>query len=160
TTAYRTPSYLLLVLTMSLLLVGDLGYAIDGLAGKLIATSAWMDVPFLLGFALIGAAALHPSVVDLSRATPLPVQAWSWPRLMLLGPAVALPFILTAVTQDRTVSERLALGIGGAVIVTLLLVRAIAAVQSYANAQRRYQHQATHDQLTGLPNRTMLSAHV
>jgi diguanylate cyclase (GGDEF)-like protein len=33
-------------------------------------------------------------------------------------------------------------------------------VQSYAAAQRRYQHQATHDQLTGLPNRTMLTAQV
>jgi diguanylate cyclase (GGDEF)-like protein len=39
-------------------------------------------------------------------------------------------------------------------------VRAISAVQSYATAQRQYQHQATHDQLTGLPNRTLFTAQV
>ncbi len=160
TTAVRTPSYLLLVGTITLLLGGDLAYAIDGLSGHLIASNPWMDLPFLFGFALIGAAALHPSVVDLSRATPLPVQAWSWRRLSLLIPAVAVPFVMTAVTADRTLTDRLVLGFGGAIIVTLLLVRAVSAVQSYAGAQRRYQHQATHDQLTGLPNRSMLSSHV
>ena len=160
TTAVRKPSYLLLVGTMVLLLAGDLVYAIAGLAGQRAATSPLMDLPFLLGFALIGAAALHPSVVELGRALPLPVQAWSWRRLVLLVPAVAMPFVLTALTQDRTVVDRLVLGVGGAIIVTLLLARAISAVQSYATAQRRYQHQATHDQLTGLPNRAMLSGHV
>jgi diguanylate cyclase (GGDEF)-like protein len=160
TTAVRKPSYLLLVGTMLLLLLGDLDYAIAGVSGQREATTPLMDLPFLLGFVLIGAAALHPSVVDLSRAAPLPVQAWSWQRLALLGPAVAAPFVLTAVTADRTVTDRLVLGIGGAIIVTLLLVRAISAVQSYANAQRRYRHQATHDQLTGLPNRTMLADYV
>jgi diguanylate cyclase (GGDEF)-like protein len=160
TTAVRKPSYLLLVGTMLLLLLGEVEYAIAGVSGRREASSPLMDLPFLLGFALIGAAALHPSVVDLSRAAALPVQAWSWRRLALLVPAVAVPFVLTAITADQSVIRRLVLGIGGAVIVTLLLVRAISAVQNYAHAQRRYQHQATHDQLTGLPNRAMLAGYV
>jgi diguanylate cyclase (GGDEF)-like protein len=142
------------------LLLGDLVYAIAGASERRMATSSWTDLPFLLGFVLIGAAALHPSVVDLTRATALPVQAWSVRRLALIGPAVAVPFAMTAVTADRTITDRLVLGLGGAIIVTLLLVRAVSAVQSYASAQRRYRFQATHDQLTGLPNRTMLAVHI
>jgi diguanylate cyclase (GGDEF)-like protein len=160
TTAVRKPSFPLLIGTMAMLLLGDLVYAIAGVAGHRVATAPWMDLPFLLAFALIGAAALHPSVVDLTRATPLPVQAWSVGRLALIGPAVAVPFVMTAVTADRTLTDRLVLGLGGAIIVTLLLVRAVSAVQSYASAQRRYRFQATHDQLTGLPNRAMLAVHI
>ena len=43
---------------------------------------------------------------------------------------------------------------------SLLIFRAVSAVQGYARAQRRAEYQATHDELTGLPNRTMLSAEV
>jgi hypothetical protein len=44
---------------------GVLRYAIAGASGERAATSPWTDLSFLLGFALIGAAALYPSVVDL-----------------------------------------------------------------------------------------------
>jgi diguanylate cyclase (GGDEF)-like protein len=160
TTAVTKPSYLLLVATMLMLLLGDLAVAISGVARHQVAPTVVMDLPFLLAFALGGAAVLHPSVVDVSRATPLPIQAWSWRRLALLGPAVAVPFVMTALTADRTITDRLVLGLGGAIIVTLLLVRAVSAVQSYAAAQRRYEHQATHDQLTNLPNRAMLADYI
>ncbi len=159
TTAVRKPAYLLLVGTITLLLGGDLAYAIIGVFGRLTG-SPLLDLPFLLGYTLIGAAALHPSVVDLGQATPLPVQAWSIRRLILIVPAVAAPFVLTAVLGDTSALDRILLATGGAIIVALLLVRAVSAVQSYAAAQRRYEHQATHDQLTGLPNRMMLSAQV
>ena len=72
--------------------------------------SPWYDLPFLLGFTMIGAAALHPSVVELGRAAPLPVQAWSWRRLLLIVPAVAVPFVLTAVLGSRGAADRLVLG--------------------------------------------------
>ena len=52
------------------------------------------------------------------------------------------------------------LAAGGATIVALLIFRAVSAVQSYALAQRRAEYQASHDQLTDLPNRTVLSAEV
>src|SRR6185369_2897045 len=120
----------------------------------------WYDLPFVLGFTMIGAPALHPSIVELGRLRTLPVQAWSWRRLLLIVPAVAAPFVLTAVLDHPRMLDRLVLGAGGAVIVTLLIFRAVSAVQSYAAAQRRYEYQATHDQLTGLPNRIMLTSQV
>lgn len=155
TTAVRRFSYLLLVVTMALVLVGDFAYAIIGRAGNLTG-SPLLDLPFLFSFAFIGAAAVHPSMVELGRATPLPVQAWSWPRLVLIVPALAVPFVLVVAVPEKTLPERAVIAVGGAVMVLLLLFRAVSAVQAYAAAQQRYQHQATHDALTGLPNRTVL----
>ncbi len=66
TTAVRSPSYLLLVGCASLLLIGDVAYAIIGTSGDLTG-SRLLDLPFLFGFALLGASALHPSMVDLGR---------------------------------------------------------------------------------------------
>ncbi|MFY1694572.1 MULTISPECIES: putative bifunctional diguanylate cyclase/phosphodiesterase [unclassified Solwaraspora] len=159
TTAARRASYLLLVASMSCLLLGDVLYAIIGVSGQLTG-SRLLDLPFLVGFLLIGAAALHPSVVELGRAAPLPVQAWSWQRLLLIGPALAAPFLLTVFVSGRSATDRLVLGVGGAAMVVLLMMRAVSAVQGYAAAQRRYEHRATHDPLTGLPNRLMLAAEV
>ncbi|MEV4629588.1 EAL domain-containing protein [Micromonospora sp. NPDC049523] len=159
TTAARRPSYWLLVGMMTSLLLGDLAYAIVGLFGTLSGAPI-LDLPFLLGFAMVGAAALHPSVVYLGRAMPLPVQAWSWPRLLLICPALAAPFVLIAVLDQPTSVERLVPAFAGAIMVALLLVRAVSAVQGYATAQRRYEHHATHDPLTGLPNRRALSREV
>jgi diguanylate cyclase (GGDEF)-like protein len=159
TTVVRRPSYAFLVIAMAMLLTGDLAYAVIGAAGRL--TGSWLlDLPFLVTYTMIGGAALHPSVVELGRAAPVPVQTWSWPRLLVLGPALAAPFALTTVSVDRSLLIRLLLGGGGAAMVALLLVRAAAAVHDYAAGQLRFKHQATHDPLTGLPNRTMLLSDV
>jgi diguanylate cyclase (GGDEF)-like protein len=157
TTAARHSSFRLLVAMMILLLVGDVAYAIIGVQGQLFSTPL-MDLPFLVGFVCVGAAALHPSITELTHSERLPVQAWSWQRLMLIGPAVAVPFILMPLVADR--SSRYAIAVGGAIIVSLLIFRAVSAVQGYARARRVAEYQATHDELTDLPNRTMLASTV
>ncbi|HEY3007209.1 MAG TPA: EAL domain-containing protein [Micromonosporaceae bacterium] len=159
TIAVRSPSYLLLLGCALLLLIGDVAYAIIGTNGDLTGPRL-LDLPFLLAFALLGASALHPSMAELGRDAPVPVQAWGWPRLLLIVPALATPFTLIASVSALSITDRLVLAVGGALLVSLLLTRAVFAVQAYSAAQRRYQHQATHDHLTGLPNRLMLSAQV
>ncbi|GGM25266.1 putative bifunctional diguanylate cyclase/phosphodiesterase [Dactylosporangium sucinum] len=156
TTAVRQPAFLLIGAMMALIFVGDVGYAIIGRHGDVVGTPL-MDLPFLLAFTFGGAAALHPTAKVLSQATPLPIQAWSARRMLVIGPAVAVPFLLTVLLAHESRASRLILGAGGAAIVALLLVRASDAVQQHAAAQRRFEHQATHDPLTGLPNRRMLA---
>jgi diguanylate cyclase len=149
------PSLMAMLGVMAMLLVGDLAYAIIGVAG-LLYSSPILDVPFLLAYTLLGVAALHPSAVLLGRPARPPVPAWSGRRMALLIPALAGPFALIVVVGD-TENHRLLIGISGAVIVSLLLLRAIAAVKAQANAQHYAEHQATHDPLTGLPNRRMIA---
>jgi len=103
--------------------------------------------------------ALHPSVVDLSRADRPPVQAWSVRRVMLLVPALAAPFGLLLVTGG-SVAHRRIIAAAGVLIVTALLARASSAVRAQASAQRAAEHQARHDPLTALPNRRSISAEI
>ncbi|GGL17482.1 putative bifunctional diguanylate cyclase/phosphodiesterase [Mangrovihabitans endophyticus] len=159
-TASRWTTSLVALLTATgLMVTGDLAYAIIGLDGRAYA-SPLLDTPFLLSFCALGVAALHPSVADLSRADRRPVQAWSWPRMSLLVPAVVTPFALLATVGSRSPGHRLAIAIVGAVMMILLLVRAASAVQGQVAAQLRSEHQAAHDPLTGLPNRGAVAARI
>ena len=155
TTAVRHVSFRLLAAGVALLLVGDLGYATIGARGEL-SGPAWLDLPFLGCYVLFGCAALHPSMVDLGRALPRPVQAWSWRRLSLVLPALATPFVLV-ILGPRTSAERVVIGIGGAAAVAVVLVRAATAVTDFSRAQEVFRYQAMHDGLTGLPNRVALT---
>ncbi|MDR7274433.1 putative bifunctional diguanylate cyclase/phosphodiesterase [Catenuloplanes atrovinosus] len=155
-TAARLPSFRLLLGMMVLIFIGDLAYAIIGNQGEYYASPV-LDLPFLLAFTFGGASALHPTARELVRAVPLPVQPWSLARLAVIIPAVAAPFVLTVAVAPRTVPERWIVGTGGAVIVLLLILRAVNAVQANAEAQARFEYQATHDELTGLPNRRRLT---
>ncbi|WP_233625441.1 bifunctional diguanylate cyclase/phosphodiesterase [Actinoplanes sp. ATCC 53533] len=148
-----------LVAGMALIVVGDLAYAIIGVDGKTY-TSPLLDVPFLLAYVLLGVTALHPSVVDLGRANRHPVQAWSWRRMTLLVPAVSTPFVLLVVVGDDSPEYRALIGACGLAIVSLLLLRAVTAVQAQVAAQLHSEHQAMHDPLTGLPNRRMISSEI
>ncbi|MET8154301.1 putative bifunctional diguanylate cyclase/phosphodiesterase [Actinoplanes sp. NPDC049668] len=149
----------MLLSAMSLLVVGDVAYAIIGVSGRTYA-SPLLDVPFLLSYTALGVAALHPSVVELGRAARYPVQAWSWGRMLLLVPAVLTPFVLLVTVGGHSAEYRVLIGACGIAIVALLLLRAVTAVKAQVAAQLHSEHQAMHDPLTGLPNRRMISTEI
>jgi diguanylate cyclase (GGDEF)-like protein len=152
------PSLIFMLTAMALLFVGDLGYAIIGARGELY-TSPLLDAPFLLAYTAFGVVPIHPSAPEMGRPARPPVPAWSGRRMVLLVPALATPFLLL-VTIGDTPGHRTAIAVVGALIVALLLVRAVAAVRAQATAQHLAEHQATHDVLTGLPNRRMIASRI
>jgi diguanylate cyclase (GGDEF)-like protein len=151
-------SLLALIATMALMLTGDLAYAIIGRSGHLY-VSPLLDAPFLIAYTLLGVAALHPSATVLGRPARPPVPAWSARRMALLIPALATPFLLLLVVGGTT-AGRVSLAVTGTMIVTLLLLRAVSAVQAQTRAQHFAEYAANHDQLTGLPNRRMVADEV
>ncbi|GIF36865.1 putative bifunctional diguanylate cyclase/phosphodiesterase [Actinoplanes xinjiangensis] len=159
-TAKHWPVSLIALIGMMIgIFAGDLAYAIEGVEGHVYA-SPMLNVPFMLAYTALGVAALHPSVVDMGRAAKPPAQAWSWPRLSLLLPALAVPFALLPTPVSESITGRVLIAVAGALSVALLLIRAISAVRAQVAAQLRSEHQATHDPLTGLPNRQSMSSEV
>ena len=158
TTKELRPAYVLLLCGLFMLLAGDLAYAIIGASGELTG-STLLDLPFLVTFTLIGSAALHPSIADLTRSAAMPVQTWSVRRLLVIVPAMLVPFALMPLIEHGA-AEHIALASGGTVMVALLVARAATAVRDYAAAKLKSEHQATHDPLTGLPNRLMLAQEI
>ncbi|WP_052311722.1 MULTISPECIES: bifunctional diguanylate cyclase/phosphodiesterase [unclassified Actinoplanes] len=152
-------SMVALLVMMIGLFLGDTAYAIVGVNGHIYA-SPLLNVPYVLAYTALGVAALHPSVTEMSRADRLPVQAWSWQRLAVLLPALFLPFALLLTTGTSAASHRLLIAVAGALMVVLLLARAMSAVHAQVAAQLHSEHQATHDPLTGLPNRQSISAEI
>ena len=155
TTAVREASFRLLASALTALLLGDLGYALMATRGQLVGP-AWVDAPFAASYLLLGAAALHPSMTALSDAQPMTVQAWTSRRLALLLPALAVPPLLLALHPPQQPVLRLAYGSACLAMIGLLVLRANGAVRDFARSEERFRFQATHDPLTGLPNRPHL----
>ncbi|BBH71285.1 hypothetical protein ACTI_79700 [Actinoplanes sp. OR16] len=152
-------SLVALIGTMVMMFAGDFAYAVAGVGGK-IYTDPIYNVPYLLAYTALGVAALHPSVVEMSRAAKAPVQEWGWQRLTMLAPALLLPPVMLLTNRTKTAEARVLVAVISALVVSLLLHRATSAVEAQVAAQLRSEHQATHDPLTSLPNRVSISAEI
>nr|WP_269326523.1 EAL domain-containing protein [Kineosporia mesophila] len=157
-TASGLASFRFIALSMTGLLAGDIGYAIIGAQGDNV-SSALLDLPFLLGFTALAAAALHPSMAEMSSVRPRPVQSWSATRLSLIVPALATPVAVLLATGG-TPHNNVPLALTTAGLIGALVFRSVSAVRSNAEIQRGLLYRATHDPLTGLPNRDALTQHM
>ncbi|GLY33153.1 EAL domain-containing protein [Kineosporia sp. NBRC 101731] len=157
-TASGLASFRFIALSMTGLLVGDIGYAIIGAQGDLVGPTL-LDLPFLLGFTALAAAALHPSMTEMSSVRPRPVQSWSATRLSLIVPALATPVAVLLATGG-TAHNNVPLALTTAGLIGSLVFRSVSAVRSNAEIQRGLLYRATHDPLTGLPNRDALTQHM
>ena len=189
-TAPPRRSYQLLTAAVAALLVGDLGYAWWGAQGNLLPPGV-ANVPFLIAYLFIAAAAWHPSQrlvftahnttdravagaagnlavhttgtnreihtpIDGERTSYRP-EAWSGRRLLLLGASLAgLVTLLATRPSDAPGVTRWAGVVAVAVVLALLIVRAVSAVNGLAKARAVLTHRASHDPLTELPNREEL----
>jgi len=157
--APRHRSHQLLGLAVVALLVGDTWYAWWCREGTLLAPAV-VSTPFLIGYLLIAAAALHMPRSGGGAGTPAPrrgVDAWSPRRLAVLGASLVALLVLVAVgSAAPSPATRWATVAAVAVVLLLLVVRAVSAVNGQARARAVLAHRASHDGLTGLPNREEL----
>ncbi|NAZ87465.1 EAL domain-containing protein [Kineococcus sp. T90] len=152
----RRRSHQLLTAALVALLVGDLLYAAYGVEGVLVPPEP-ANAPFLGAYVLVALAAVHPSQAPVAvppAPAPAPLDAWSLRRLPLLGVALVAVTLLVAVpVPGGGLALRVTTGLALAVVLGLLVVRAVSAVDGQARARAVLQHRANHDALTGLPNR-------
>jgi diguanylate cyclase len=156
TVAHRNATVLLLSAAIAVMLVADVRYNLLARDGVLFAPPSY-DVPYLIAFGLLGAAALHPSMRLLTTGGSRPVQAWSALRLSVLVPALLVPSLLILPDANLPLWTRWLQGVGSGVLVAALLLRAGRAVQQQSRSRQVFEHLASHDPLTGLANRAALN---
>lgn len=145
-------SALVLALVANTLLARIQGNIVTGRGGAI-------EVIFMVAYASVGLAVLSPSVGELMRPGPAPSDRLTTGRLMFLGLALLADPVVGGVRQMLGLpADGPLLTIGSLLITPLVMIRVGRLARQRQEAEHRLHHQATHDQLTGLPNRAGMLA--
>jgi diguanylate cyclase (GGDEF)-like protein len=147
------PALWLLVSALLSALVGNVLVAltIDPVTG---ARPYWTDMLFIVSWASLGLCGLDRSAVKLLRPGPAPKDDLNAKRLAFLGLALAAIPIVGGGRQILGLDvDGILLAIGAAAVTPLVMVRIGRLSAERARAESALLHEATHDPLTGLPNR-------
>jgi diguanylate cyclase (GGDEF)-like protein len=150
----RLPALRLLVGASALWLITDTVYAIL-LLHSAYTSENLVNVPWLLGFVVFGAAALHPSMGKLTQPMAEPDARLTWRRLGLLASATLIAPILLMVQTvlARGQVDGLAIGTASAVLFLLVVMRMAGLVRRVEDQAVELAALAQRDGLTGIPNR-------
>ena len=152
-TGVRNAAFGMLATGMVLVLVSDLVYALMVQAGTYSATSA-VNMGWLLAYSLYGAAALHPSMRELSRRAAEPTLRLSHGRLTLLTCASLIaPVLLLVQAQQRAGIDAIAIGAGSIALFLLVVTRMAGLIRQVEEQRAQLELLARHDGLTGAANR-------
>jgi diguanylate cyclase (GGDEF)-like protein len=155
TSGGRTASTQLLGAAALLLFGGDVTYSLITLHTTYDTTIA---PAWLLSYVLWAGAALHPSMGEAAR----PPQADGRTRLrpgrmaLLAGCSLAAPGLLFVPGIWSQPLDRVAVGVGAAVLIALVAARLAGFVTEVQRQSDRLENLALHDDLTGLGNRHRL----
>jgi signal transduction histidine kinase len=132
--AWRLRAYQLLIASFLAVLVADELYAhyVESYA-----LGSWIDLFFLLGYVLVGAAALHPSMATIVARERRSAPRLTTARFVLLSLALlTAPLVLLV---ERALGHRIhatLLAVTGIVLATLVLVRLVGLVRNEERARR------------------------
>ena len=143
------------------MLAADVGYTFLSLHSTYTA-GGLLDVGWWMSYVLVVAAAVHPDAFQV--ADPLPERSQSRltvRRLVVLGAVtLASPVVLSVrLGLDKSLDIPALLG-GTIVMFTLVVLRLVLVTRELDVSRMRLLHEATHDSLTGLANRTVFADRV
>jgi len=154
--AWRLPALRILIGALVMLLVGDVLWVVWSQLGLEIGglPLSGMNMIFLTAFALVGAAALHPSMRQVTEARDDSPSGFGPVLLVALTVAALIgPAVLTIQAASGHVTDAFAIAVSSTVLFLLVVTR-LAGLLRHVDAQaRQLRELARTDALTGLPNR-------
>ncbi|WP_433295769.1 putative bifunctional diguanylate cyclase/phosphodiesterase [Actinoplanes sp. CA-030573] len=152
----RTAALWLMMAGSTAMFAADLLFSLRD-TGILQLSQRPIDGLFLVMFVLMPAAAWHPSTRTLVEPQQVVVHEMSRLRLVVIGLVVVVPTIVTSLMPLGATAYDLIRAILCALIVLSVLARVVRSNNSRVRAERATRRRATHDGLTDLPNRELLS---
>jgi diguanylate cyclase (GGDEF)-like protein len=155
----RATSNDLLLIAMVAVLSGDIVYTIVETHVFDVPTNL-VDIPYGFGFLFFMLAILHPSMRDITRPVAAAETTPTLGRLIIVAVALAVPGLITVTRVDAPLGDRIAMTVIVLSLTAAAITRLFRAVRAHARSEARLAHQATHDLLTGLPNRAYVQEYV
>lgn len=152
----RKTSVLLISASITVFLMGDLtwafvnriGYPFDGMPRM------FLEMVFLSAFALLGAAAIHPSAREASYPLPPRPPGISPSFLVVLAiTSLIPPALLLYQAFSGVISNAYAIGFSTVVLFLLVLLRVVGLLRNIEIQALKLNALSRMDELTGLPNR-------
>lgn len=154
------PALGILIAGLVSLLLGDLIFLSTTLSDTYV-SGGWSDGLYLMSYIAIGATALDPSVAEIGDPGPRTEVSLSRRRLGMLAIAALVTPTMLAIQWIRDAELTVPLVVGGTIVSFLLVVaRMSGLVQALETSRSQLRFEATHDALTGLPNRQLFGAHL
>jgi diguanylate cyclase (GGDEF)-like protein len=156
----RHAPYWILAVSLLALLVSDLGYLYQSLYSVYTERDA-IDFGWWISYALIVAVLLHPQVGEIAAAPNRSTPSLSRRRILLLSLVTIAAPLTIAARSAAGASLELPVLLGGTVVLFgLVVLRLVAMARELEHSRTLLLHEATHDALTGLGNRTLFSDQV
>jgi diguanylate cyclase len=153
----RSPSVLLLAGGLTCVLALDLGWAAEIQFSVNITPfrQHLLEALAMANYALVGAAALHPSALQIASPVAARPPGLSRPMLVGLTAATLMAPALLAFESwwGGTVKDGAAIAVGSTVLFLLVLIRMLQLVRRVEGQAAQLRELALVDELTGLPNR-------
>jgi len=161
----RPRAFQLLAASIGVLIVTDVAYGAIELSGS-YTVGSWLDIGWMSSYVLWGAAALHPSMRDMSTPAPDSAASLSGRRLVLLA-AATLIAPATLLTNSRWPIDGYSVPVAASasmVLFGLVLVRMVGLVSSLRDAVGRHERAERREtvlrlaatELTAGPDRVMI----
>ena len=152
----RQPALWLLIGAASLMFAGDMLFTLRDTELASVPQHA-LDVLFMATFMLVGGSALHPSMRTLTEPQEVEFRDLSRLRIGVISVLVLAPVVITAMQPHTTLLNDVVRAGLCVLILLAVLARVVRSNNSRARAELVTRRRATHDALTDLPNRELLT---